>query len=76
MVDDPYTVYWTVDQVKIRTFDSFSNINHFPFLQDNQAHGTVYLDDGVSFKYRDSSDYNYYSIDINGDDVTVSYVKQ
>jgi alpha 1,3-glucosidase len=29
MEDDPYSVYWTVDQVKIRTFDSFSNINHF-----------------------------------------------
>jgi alpha-glucosidase (family GH31 glycosyl hydrolase) len=40
--------------------------------QNNQAHGTVYLDDGVSFKYQDSTDYNYFNIDISGDDITVS----
>jgi alpha 1,3-glucosidase len=53
MVDDPYTVYWTVDR-------------------ESQAHGTVYIDDGVSFKYRDSTDYNYYNVDLSGDDITVT----
>jgi hypothetical protein len=76
MVNDPYRVYWTVDWVKVRPFSAFSNINHFVFLQDSHAQGTVYLDDGVSFKYRDSTDYNYYNLDINGDDVTVTYVKE
>ncbi|KAJ3640643.1 hypothetical protein Zmor_027193 [Zophobas morio] len=51
-----------------------SHTLYYTANEDNTAHGTVYLDDGVSFKYRDESDFKYISIDVDGDNVSFTTI--
>ncbi|KYB24988.1 neutral alpha-glucosidase C [Tribolium castaneum] len=53
--------------------DSFTI--YYTVDENNTAHGTLYIDDGVSFKYRDENDYTYVNIEVSGDNVTISNIQ-
>jgi len=63
------------DVVKSSATDMINEPNDLYVILDatnQQAHGTIYLDDYESFKYRDNAEYNYFSIHANcsGIDIT------
>ncbi|XP_044262808.1 neutral alpha-glucosidase C-like, partial [Tribolium madens] len=65
------------DTVRLNTADmaSDSYTVHYTVDETNRAHGTLYTDDGVSFKYRDNNDYSYVDIQVLGDSVTISTIQ-